>query len=122
MSLKETYVSNLKNIPEKNRIFVMMHRGHDCLAPSPAMVEAIKKKDEELQEKGMDPVKAHNTAFEKTKFEEKYRKKITNDPQAQKLMQEIKELAKKEDVYLICYEKEPKKCHRHILIDIINKL
>ncbi|MCA9374580.1 DUF488 family protein, partial [Candidatus Peregrinibacteria bacterium] len=31
-------------------------------------------------------------------------------------------LAKKEDVYLICYEKEPKKCHRHILIDIINKL
>mgnify|MGYP002623995262 FL=1 len=122
MSLKETYVSNLKNVPEKNRIFVMMHRGHDCLAPSPAMVEAIKKEDEKLQKKGMDPVEAHNAAFEKTKFEEQYRKKIANDQEAQERMQEIKELAKKEDVYLICYEKEPKKCHRHILIDLINKL
>ena len=122
MSLKETYVSNLKNVPEKNRIFFLIHRGHDCLAPSPAMVEAIKKEDEKLQKKGMDPVEAHNAAFEKTKFEEQYRKKIANDPEAQELMQEIKELAKKEDVYLICYEKEPKKCHRHILIDLINKL
>lgn len=122
MSLRETYVSNLKNTPKKNRIFVMRHRGHDSLAPDDKLIAELKKKDAQLQKQGMDDVKSHNAAFKEVKFEQKFTRKIKNDPQAMKLLQEIKDLSKKEDVYLVCYEKPPKKCHRHILIDIINTL
>lgn len=43
-------------------------------------------------------------------------------PVSQKQMRDIKMLAEKEDVYLVCWEGNGKNCHRHILIDLINKM
>ena len=53
MTLLETYVSNLKNTPKKNRVFVMRRRGHDNLAPSEKLFKDFKGREAKLKKQGL---------------------------------------------------------------------
>lgn len=118
MALLETYVADLKNIPKENRIFVMRHRGHDNLAPPEELFKDFKAREAELKKEKMDPVEAHNQAYVDIDFEARFKKAFLDNADAVNELKEIKELSEKEDVYFICYEKQPKKCHRFLLMEL----
>jgi uncharacterized protein YeaO (DUF488 family) len=54
-------------------------------------------------------------------FETRFRTEITTNPKALAELKRLKTLSQQQDVYLICYEKNPP-CHRFILLDLIREL
>lgn len=67
-------------------------------------------------------VEDHNKAFTKCDLEEGYRSHLEYNTEAQERLEEIENrLREGEDITLVCFEKPPKKCHRHILKDVIEK-
>jgi uncharacterized protein YeaO (DUF488 family) len=55
---------------------------------------------------------SHNEAWEEVNFEERYLEYIKNNPAVESIIQRLRD---GENITLVCYEKKPKKCHRHIL-------
>jgi uncharacterized protein YeaO (DUF488 family) len=53
-------------------------------------------------------------------YQKRYRKEISENHEALKLLQKIKTISQHKDVYLICYEKQFP-CHRFILLDMLQK-
>lgn len=53
-------------------------------------------------------------------YTERFLREMNCDPCIEE-MKKIWELAQKKDVFLVCYEKHGENCHRHILIDIMNR-
>ena len=100
--LKETYLANITKIKFPD-LRVRVARPSE-LAPSKELLADWKDRRINWSE-----------------FEARFRKQILSNPEALKLLREIKELATKTDVYLYCYEKHPP-CHRFILIDLIRGL
>jgi hypothetical protein len=67
-----------------------------------------------------DSNRKHNVAVEETNLEESYRKHLRTDEEAIKKIDNLSErVANGEDITLVCFEKEPKWCHRHILVEKI---
>lgn len=67
-----------------------------------------------------DDIKKHNKAAEKVELETKYRSYLNSDANAQEKIDKICERLKDgENITLVCFEKEPKWCHRHILVEYI---
>lgn len=67
-----------------------------------------------------DDIKKHNKAAEKVELERKYRSYLNSDASAQEKIDKICERLKDgENITLVCFEKEPKWCHRHILVEYI---
>ncbi|MFH1022176.1 MAG: hypothetical protein V1809_02175 [Planctomycetota bacterium] len=122
MVLSESYVAYLENIPKKNRIFVMRNRGHNNLAPSVELLHAFKQKEFALKQAGMSGIEAHNAAWEAVRYEDRFIAAFWSNPSAVEELRSIKTRSLSEDVYLICYEKPPKKCHRHLLLSIARNL
>jgi len=52
-------------------------------------------------------------------YERQFRKEKSEDPDAVKKMQEIKQISEKKDVFLLCNETEYP-CHRFILVELIH--
>jgi uncharacterized protein YeaO (DUF488 family) len=100
--LKEGYIGNWKNYP-KDEIKIRVARP-SILGPSKELLKDFKS--EKIDWAG---------------FEERFRKEILANPVALEKLREIKKLAEKTDVRLICYEKNPP-CHRFILMDLIRTL
>ena len=100
--LKEGYIAKWREYP-KDEIKIRVARP-SVLAPSKQLLEDWKEGKISWEE-----------------YEERFRKEILSNPKALKKLREIKELAKKKDVRLICYEKNPP-CHRFILIEMIKNL
>ena len=114
--LKETYLSKLAITRQRHpdAEFVAVTRtAHSVLAPSEKLLADYKKAEERLG----DRWKAWNL----TNYEARYRKEISDNPEALKEIKRIKKSSYEKDIYLICYEKEPP-CHRFILLDIIDKI
>jgi len=104
--LKETYFAISNRLPDDViKVFVMRARFNSVLAPSWKL---------------LNKAKAENWSFEK--YRKHFIKEIMSNQKAIEKMREIKKLAETKDVYLICYEKDASKCHRTILIELINKL
>lgn len=86
-----------------------MDENIEDLAPPVDLLEEFWDKKEET---------SHNDAWEEVKFKDRY---ISYLEENEDLVENIVERAKDgEKIELICYEKPPKKCHRHILIDFIH--
>lgn len=67
-----------------------------------------------------DDIKRHNKAVEKTGIKDSYRDYIQNDNEAQEKINELVERVRQgEDITFVCFEKEPKWCHRHLLVQHI---
>lgn len=63
-----------------------------------------------------DDVSRHNTAVSKTELEEKYIDYIEEDDKAKEKIRELVRRVKNgERINLVCFEKKPKWCHRHLL-------
>lgn len=70
-----------------------------------------------------DTVKRHNRAVEMTDLEEKYKKHLKSDKDAREKINELKNRVESgENIAVVCFEKPPKWCHRHMLRDHIEEL
>lgn len=58
----------------------------------------------------------HNEAWDKVNFEKRYRKHIMENIEH---VENIVDRLEQEDIILVCFEKKPKNCHRHILKEFI---
>jgi len=102
--LKESYLANIRNLPnDAIKIVVTRSAGH-MLSPSWTLLNDYKNG------------KIDWTGYVKTFYRE------MDNPACVSIMREIKKLAKTKDLYLICYEAPGKNCHRYLLLDMINKL
>jgi hypothetical protein len=122
MSLKETYVSNVVHVPPRDRVFVMRHRGHDALAPPEELFRDFKDREAALKTRGLSPVDAHNQAWDDVRYEERFGAAFWANAAAVTELTAILKRAASEDVWLVCYEKPPKKCHRFLLLEYARKL
>lgn len=101
--LKESYLANMKSLPKDAvKIVVTRSAGH-ILSPSKELLWDYKK--------GKITWEQYVQRFNKEMDKEACRRE----------MRKIKEMAKIHDVYLICYEKSWK-CHRFLLLDMIERL
>ncbi len=101
--LKETYKANLRNIPKDAMIIeVTRTRGH-ILSPSWSLLN-----DYKLNKITWD------------QYIIRFKNEMDNES-CKRIMKIIKDIAKKQDVYLCCYEKAYP-CHRFLLIDMINEM
>ena len=95
----------MKNLPEDAVPIVVTRTSWSPLAPSLELLNDYKE-----------------NRISWCQYEERYREEMLNSDEAIEEMKQIFKLSCIKDVYLICYEKPPKNCHRHILIDLINEL
>lgn len=121
--LKEGYLGGINAgiYPnEEERILVARNRGNDELAPSQELFGTFKGFEKHFMGKGYSKQKARWEAWKVTDFEKRFRREM-NNPKSIERMKEIKKMAEKKDVRLICYEKKPP-CHRFILMELMNKM
>lgn len=64
----------------------------------------------------------HNKAFADAKLEKEYHEYIRTSGQAQKAIDEIAQRVRfGENIRLVCYEEDGERCHRHLLLNIIEE-
>lgn len=86
--------------------------------PAPVLTDFQKLRG---QMNEMSHVEEHNKAFEKCDLENKYRDHLFSDEAQEKVDEIIERLHNGEDITLVCFEKSPKKCHRHVLKEHIER-
>lgn len=102
--IKESYLANWQNLPEDAVKIAVTRTSRSPLSPSWKLLRAYK-----------------NGRLSWVEFDQGFRYEIAGCPEAQRLLREIKELAKSKDVYLVCYEKSFP-CHRFILMKMIEEM
>lgn len=102
--LKESYLANIRNLPEDAEKIVVTRRAGHVLSPSWELLNDYK-----------------NGRINWDQYVERFKQEMANDV-CIVAMRKIKWMAKEKLVYLICYEKDPYRCHRSLLLDMINKL
>lgn len=117
--LKETYVANLKNLPQRA---IKVAVGYPSIfAPSEGLLQEFNEIKNALMHEGFAEPEARKKAWKQTDFEKRYRAEICSNPLVMNKLREIKIDSEKNDVYLYCYcGKTP--CHRFILMDLIGHL
>lgn len=69
-----------------------------------------------------DDVKRHNKAVEITGIDDKYADYMDNDSKARNKISELVERVENgEDITFVCFEKDPKWCHRHSLVEKVTE-
>lgn len=102
--LKESYLANVTNLPKDSvKIVVTRSAGH-ILSPSWALLNDYK-----------------NGRIDWEEYTKRFYREMDN-PACAAIMREIKKIAEKRDVFLICFEAPGKNCHRYLLINMINRL
>lgn len=67
-----------------------------------------------------DPVECHNKAYIKCDLDSSFESHALCNDEASSRIEEIAERVESgEQIVLVCFEKEPKKCHRHKLKELI---
>lgn len=70
-----------------------------------------------------DDLKVHNEAVERLNLEDKYRKHLKESEKAQRDLQLLQDkITNGEKVTVVCFEKPPKWCHRHVLTDVLKDI
>jgi len=102
--LKESYLSNARNLPKDAIKIVVTRSAEHMLSPSKKLLWDYKK-----------------GRIDWIEYVKTFTREMDN-PACVAVMREIKKLANEKDVYLLCYEPPGKNCHRYLLLDMINKL
>lgn len=102
--LKESYLADIKNLPENTEKIVVTRSAGHILSPSWGLLNDYK-----------------SGKITWRQYEERFRKEMNNDV-CVAAMRKIKWEAKTKDIFLICYEGPGKNCHRHILKKMIEEL
>lgn len=89
-----------------------------ALGPPESLLAETKERQEALQLRGLCDEGAHNAAWEETDFETRYREYLDADEDARSALDALVERVRAgEDVALVCFEGEGKRCHRRLLRD-----
>lgn len=67
----------------------------------------------------LDYAKENGISFKE--YERLFIKEISENPEAKKRINELREIAKDKVVFLVCFEKNPSVCHRSIVKKIIER-
>lgn len=93
-----------------------------ALGPPEALLEEAKDRTEELKRRGMCDEGAHNAAWEETDFARRYREFLDADDTAHDALDNLAaRVDDGEDVWLVCFEGDGKRCHRHTLLEHIRE-
>ncbi|AGB37196.1 DUF488 domain-containing protein [Natronococcus occultus] len=87
------------------------------LGPPADLLEAVRTAEDDLKMQGLCEEGAHNAAWDRVDFGERYRSHLEGSADAQAALEELTDrLADGESLALVCYENtEKKRCHRTIL-------
>lgn len=95
---------------------------HPELGPPDDLLDAFKDRHEDLKIQGMCDEGAHNAAWEELGFEERYREHLETSEDAAAVVDDlVSRVRSGEDIVLVCFEAENKRCHRHELVSIIEE-
>ena len=69
-----------------------------------------------------DDIQRHNEAAQEVQLEEQYKKYVKeNEIAAAEIESLCQRVQEGEKITVVCFEKEPKWCHRHVLTDLIQE-
>lgn len=102
--LKESYLAKKRYLPDDAIKIVVTRSVEHILSPSKGLLLDYKKGKINWKQ-----------------YVERFIQEMNNDA-CRDEMRKIKSMAKEKDVFLICYEYPGQNCHRHLLIDMINRL
>ncbi|WP_336002896.1 DUF488 domain-containing protein [Halorientalis halophila] len=92
------------------------------LGPPEDLLEETKQRQEDLKLQGMCDEGAHNAAWEEVDFEARYREHVESSDAAQETLDDLADRVRSgETVVLVCFEAEKKQCHRHALVDLLER-
>ncbi|WP_265107764.1 DUF488 domain-containing protein [Halosolutus halophilus] len=91
------------------------------LGPPAELLDAIKDVEEEFKMQGLCEEGAHNAAWDRVEFDDRYRDHLAESSEATAALADLEErLEAGESLALVCYENTDKKqCHRTILRDVL---
>jgi uncharacterized protein YeaO (DUF488 family) len=90
------------------------------LGPPEELLDEFKNRHEDLKTQGMCDDGAHNAAWEELGFEERYQEHLeTSEDVAGAVDELVSRIRSGEDIVLVCFEDENKRCHRHELVSVI---
>ncbi len=105
----DCYLAILKRMQEKNpeAIFLVVTRArqNSILAPSWNLLNDAKAGKIDWRE-----------------YSRRFHKEIEQCPEALEFLQIIRYIAEKQDVFLVCYEKNAARCHRSLLAKMIQEV
>ncbi|WP_293030363.1 DUF488 domain-containing protein [Natronococcus sp.] len=89
------------------------------LGPPADLLEEVRTAEDDLKMQGLCDEGAHNAAWDRVDFGERYREHLEESADAQAALEALEgRLADGESLALVCYENtEKKRCHRTILRD-----
>ena len=87
------------------------------LGPPADLLEEVRTAEDDLKMQGLCGEGAHNAAWDRADFGERYRTYLEESPEAQAALEALADrLVGGESLALVCYENtEKKRCHRTIL-------
>ena len=92
------------------------------LGPPEDLLEETKERQEALETQGCSDQEAHNTAWDDVGFDERYREHVRDSAEAQAALDDLADRVRGgETVVLVCFEGEDKRCHRHMLVEMLER-
>ncbi|WP_435098499.1 DUF488 domain-containing protein [Halarchaeum sp. P4] len=130
MTVHTTYFGGLPSLDvETGTVLAVVRRPHDfindaternirTLAPSEDLLTAYKQVEEAAENDGERlPAKV---AWESVSFEPRYRRRLQNHVDANRALSKLRNrLRNGETLTLVCWEKNPRWCHRRVLADVL---
>ena len=92
----------------------LVERNIDALAPPSGLLDAYKRVEEAAEEDGH--ANPSRIAWESVSFEERYRRHLAT---VEQVVDVVAEQAADTTVWLVCWEKDDRYCHRRLLADAI---
>ena len=93
---------------------------HRELGPPEDLLEAARERREDLKTAGTCETGAHNAAFEEVDFDARYREHLQADDDAGAALAALWErVSDGEDISLVCFEADDRRCHRHALREVL---
>ncbi|WP_135806418.1 DUF488 domain-containing protein [Halorussus marinus] len=91
-------------------------RNIPAVAPPDDLLDAFKTVEEAADRDGVENPSA--VAWQGVDFEERYRDHLGQAGQ-QQVLDELRARIQQRDVWLVCWEKDPRYCHRRLLADVL---
>lgn len=96
-----------------------VEENHPTLGPPGPLLDEVQARAETLRRQGLCDEGAHNAAWEETDFADRYREHVRTDFEAGAALDTLVERVRDgEDVALVCYEGDGKRCHRRVLVEL----
>lgn len=92
------------------------------LGPPAHLLDEVQAATEDLKLQGVCAEGAHNAAWDEVGFAQRYREYLDDSEEARAALDDLLALVRDgEDVVLVCYEGDDKRCHRHVLKERIEE-